>query len=755
MNFENMKVGSRLGIGFGMLIAALMIVSATAALRFQSLNSQIDDLVHHRMQALQEFNELKDNLNAIARAVRNVVLQTDPKDVAAEAQKIAPLQARNSELLAGLERSGGLPKVQELLKTISAVRPAYDRQVAEVVRLGESNTPEDAKTATGIITGPLRAQQTALFKVVDQSLALQQENAAFIGEQANQAVKAGLTLVASIAAAATALGLALAVLISRGITRQLGAEPADLSAAVGRVADGDLSVRLPLRSGGQDSVMAAVARMQQALTTVVSHVRQGSEAVASASTQIAQGNMDLSGRTESQASALEQTTASMEELNTTVQQNTDNARQAKQLAQNASDVAAQGGLVVAQVVGTMKDISGASRKIADIVGVIDGIAFQTNILALNAAVEAARAGEQGRGFAVVASEVRNLAGRSAVAAKEIKDLINDSVQRVEQGEALADRAGATMDEVVGAIRHVTDIMAEISSASVEQSGGVSQVVQAITTLDDNTQQNAALVEEMASAATALNEQAHDLVQAVAVFRLAHDSGAAPRAPRRRLPHPRDCGACRQSGAPGSAPGARARPKAPPGRQCDGRRLGTVLSRRPPSPYFRGIQMNATDTAAGVTLAGEYLSFRNGAEEYGIDILTVQEIRGYEAPTRIANAPALVLGVLNLRGAIVPILDMRIKLGMAEAAYGANTVTIVLSIAGRTVGMVVDAVSDVVELKAEEIKPAPEFGGGAGTRHILGIGTLAQGERQRMLILVDMDKLMCAGEIELAGTADAQ
>jgi purine-binding chemotaxis protein CheW len=166
-------------------------------------------------------------------------------------------------------------------------------------------------------------------------------------------------------------------------------------------------------------------------------------------------------------------------------------------------------------------------------------------------------------------------------------------------------------------------------------------------------------------------------------------------------------------------------------------------------------MNATDTAAGVTLAGEYLSFRNGAEEYGIDILTVQEIRGYEAPTRIANAPALVLGVLNLRGAIVPILDMRIKLGMAEAAYGANTVTIVLSIAGRTVGMVVDAVSDVVELKAEEIKPAPEFGGGAGTRHILGIGTLAQGERQRMLILVDMDKLMCAGEIELAGTADAQ
>jgi methyl-accepting chemotaxis protein len=533
MNFENMKVGSRLGIGFGMLIVALMIVSATAALRFQSLNSQIDDLVHHRMQVLREFNELKDNLNAIARAVRNVVLLTDPQHVAAEVQKIAPLKARNSELLAGLERSVQLPKVRELLKTINAVRPEYNQQLAEVIRLGETNVPDDAKTATAIITGPLRAKQAALFNAVDQSVALQQESAVAIGEQANQAVRAGLTLVASIAAAATVLGLALAWLISRGITRQLGAEPAELSAAVGRVADGDLSVRLPLRAGDHASVMAAVARMQQALTSVVSNVRQGSEAVASASTQIAQGNMDLSGRTESQASALEQTTASMEELNTTVQQNTDNARQANQLALNASEVAVQGGQVVAQVVDTMKEISGASRKIADIIGVIDGIAFQTNILALNAAVEAARAGEEGRGFAVVASEVRNLAGRSAAAAREIKELINDSVLRVEQGEALADRAGATMEQVVGAIRHVTDIMAEISSASVEQSGGVSQVGQAITTLDENTQQNAALVEEMASAATALNEQAHELVQAVAVFKLAHDSGAAPQPARAR------------------------------------------------------------------------------------------------------------------------------------------------------------------------------------------------------------------------------
>ncbi len=289
------------------------------------------------------------------------------------------------------------------------------------------------------------------------------------------------------------------------------------------VAQGDLTQTVDTSGNNEISMlMSAVARMQTSLKEVVTRVRQGSESVATASAEIAQGNNDLSARTEHQASALEQTAASMEELSSTVRQNADNARQANQLAMSASTVAIQGGEVVGQVVETMKGINTASRKISDIISVIDGIAFQTNILALNAAVEAARAGEQGRGFAVVASEVRLLAGRSAEAAKEIKNLINDSVTRVEQGTTMVDRAGTTMQEVVSSIRRVTDIMGEISAASNEQSQGVSQVGEAVTQMDQATQQNAALVEEMAAAASSLKSQAQELVQTVAVFKLGAD-----------------------------------------------------------------------------------------------------------------------------------------------------------------------------------------------------------------------------------------
>jgi methyl-accepting chemotaxis protein len=307
------------------------------------------------------------------------------------------------------------------------------------------------------------------------------------------------------------------VLIRRLVTVPL----AQASTAAQALAQGDLSVQLKIER--QDEIgrlMASMNKIGSGLTSVVHSVRQGSESVATASAEIAQGNQDLSARTESQASALEQTAASMEELSSTVKQNADNARQANQLAQNASTVAVKGGEVVAQVVDTMKGINDASKKISDIIGVIDGIAFQTNILALNAAVEAARAGEQGRGFAVVASEVRSLAGRSAEAAKQIKSLINASVERVENGTVLADQAGATMTEVVSSIRRVTDIMGEISAASSEQSAGVAQVGEAITQMDQATQQNAALVEEMAAAASSLKSQAQELVQTVAVFKLA-------------------------------------------------------------------------------------------------------------------------------------------------------------------------------------------------------------------------------------------
>jgi methyl-accepting chemotaxis protein len=305
------------------------------------------------------------------------------------------------------------------------------------------------------------------------------------------------------------------VLVS-GITRDL----AQAMQATTAVEQGDLT--FPIRADSNDEIghlLRSLQGMQAGLVKVVSNVRSGSEGVATASSEIAQGNNDLSARTEQQASALEETAASMEELSATVKQNADSARQANQLAMNASTVAVRGGEVVGQVVETMKGINDASRKISDIISVIDGIAFQTNILALNAAVEAARAGEQGRGFAVVASEVRSLAGRSAEAAKEIKQLINASVERVEQGTSLVDQAGTTMTEVVSSIKRVTDLMGEISAASNEQSAGVSQVGEAVVQMDQVTQQNAALVEEMAAAASSLQNQAADLVQVVAIFKL--------------------------------------------------------------------------------------------------------------------------------------------------------------------------------------------------------------------------------------------
>jgi methyl-accepting chemotaxis protein len=323
----------------------------------------------------------------------------------------------------------------------------------------------------------------------------------------------------SIIASMTALAAWIMVVITTTTTSSVSLA---LRLAKG-VAAGDLSQQIVARGNDEmGHLLHALATMQSSLSSVVTAVRRDSEGVATASAEIAQGNNDMSARTESQASALEQTAASMEELSGTVRQNADSARTANQLALSASTVAIRGGEVVAQVVDTMKGINESSHRISDIIQVIDGIAFQTNILALNAAVEAARAGEQGRGFAVVASEVRSLAGRSADAAKEIKMLINASVERVDHGTALVDQAGTTMNEVVTSIRRVTDIMGEISAASNEQALGVAQVGEAVKQMDEVTQQNAALVEEMAAAASSLKNQASDLVEAVSVFRLASD-----------------------------------------------------------------------------------------------------------------------------------------------------------------------------------------------------------------------------------------
>ncbi|GKT20518.1 methyl-accepting chemotaxis protein [Acidovorax sp. SUPP3334] len=342
---------------------------------------------------------------------------------------------------------------------------------------------------------------------------------------ARQATWVSLTVMLVVCAA----GIIGAVLFSRTVTGPLGSA-VRISEAV---AAGDLTVATEAR--GKDEIaqlLNALHTMQTSLSLVVSNVRENADSVATASSEIAQGNNDLSARTEQQAGALEETSASMEELSSTVQANAENARQANQLAMNASDVASKGGAVVSEVVDTMRGINDSSRKIADIVGVIDGIAFQTNILALNAAVEAARAGEQGRGFAVVASEVRQLAQRSADAAKEIKTLIHTSVSRMQKGSDLADQAGTTMAEVVASIRRVTDIVAEISAANSEQSAGVSQIGEAVMQMDQATQQNAALVEQSAAAADSLKMQAQHLVQAVAVFRLPpHGEPTKPRLQR--------------------------------------------------------------------------------------------------------------------------------------------------------------------------------------------------------------------------------
>ena len=344
------------------------------------------------------------------------------------------------------------------------------------------------------------------------------------GVEIKQNIQFAGILMLTLGGLALAIGMLAGFLILRRLLRQLGGEPDYAVAITQQIAAGDLSGAIHVKHGDQDSLLFAIKAMRDSLAAIVSQVRSGTDTIATASRQITAGNLDLSARTEEQASSLEETASSMEELTSTVKQNSDNARQANQLVLSAAETAQKGGAVVAQVVDTMGSINESSRKIVDIIGVIDGIAFQTNILALNAAVEAARAGEQGRGFAVVAGEVRNLAQRSASAAREIKTLISDSVEKVGVGNALVEQAGVTMSEVVASVKQVTDIMGEITMASREQTSGIEQINLAVTEMDTVTQQNASLVEEAAAAAAALQDQATNLAHVVSVFKLAGTDG---------------------------------------------------------------------------------------------------------------------------------------------------------------------------------------------------------------------------------------
>jgi len=511
--FKNMKIATRLALGFGLVILIGIGIAIFATLQMRSLAGQLEEIADDRMVKVAQFTEVKDNFNAIALYARNIVISSDPVLQAGEKKKIVELRASNAELLGKLGQSIKLPKGVEYMKAINENRGNYNKALDGAVALAEKG---DKAGAGAILEGEVLNLQSIVFKATDESRLMQKSIAETLAKDASEAVALYSMLLTVSGVLMLLLGTSVAWLISRGIT---GALNQALEVA-GRVAAGDLTGKINISSQDETGlVLQALDRMQTALVGVVSTVRTGSEGVATASAEIAQGNNDLSQRTEEQASALEQTAASMEELSSTVKQNADNARQANQLALSASSVAIKGGEVVAQVVGTMKGINESSRKISDIISVIDGIAFQTNILALNAAVEAARAGEQGRGFAVVATEVRALAGRSADAAKEIKTLISTSVERVEQGTALVDQAGSTMTEVVNSIKRVTDIMGEISAASNEQSQGVSQIGEAIQQMDQVTQQNAALVEEMAAAASSLKTQAQELVSTVSVFDL--------------------------------------------------------------------------------------------------------------------------------------------------------------------------------------------------------------------------------------------
>ncbi|NHZ43436.1 methyl-accepting chemotaxis protein [Massilia sp. CCM 8693] len=405
--------------------------------------------------------------------------------------------------------------------------------LARLSTLSQDTSPEGKRAAAEFAIGPVAAQAN----VTDGHLATlakrKETTSAEAATVSRTRYQRGRALMLGLTIGSLALGLALGWLITRRLTRQLGGEPAYAARMAGAIAAGELAGAIAIRPGDTSSLLHAMETMRAALAGIVIEVRSGTDTIATASAQIAAGNLDLSSRTEEQASSLEETASSMEQLTSTVKQNADNARDANQLALSASHVAGRGGVVVGEVVRTMASINDSSRKIVDIIGVIDGIAFQTNILALNAAVEAARAGEQGRGFAVVASEVRNLAQRSAAAAKEIKTLINDSVDKVDAGARLVDQAGVTMAEIVESITRVTGIMSGIASASMEQTAGIEQVNMAISQMDEVTQQNAALVEQAAAAAAAMQEQAATLAQVVGVFRLGNEHATRAAAPGRR------------------------------------------------------------------------------------------------------------------------------------------------------------------------------------------------------------------------------
>ena len=525
MNFNQIKLGTRLICAFVLVCAIGAAISLVGIRSLAQLSGEAETMYQRELAGLSFIKEANINLVHVGRSRRNAILATG------DAQRATFLAQADKDLAATHELIGKArpmffsEKGKQTLADLDAVWKEFEGQGAALHAKIKAAPLDQRKELSEVLLGTFGQLVGKIDEHMSKLAELKEDNAREAAGRTAALYHQSRFLMLSLVGAGLLFGVGLGVWLTRSVMRQLGTEPDTAAQLAHRVAQGDLTVRMDLRPGDTTSLMASLKNMRDSLLKVVSEVRQNSEGVATASAQIAQGNQDLSQRIEEQASALEETAASMEQLGSTVRQNADNAKQANQLAMGASTVAVKGGEVVGQVVETMKGINDASKKISDIIGVIDGIAFQTNILALNAAVEAARAGEQGRGFAVVASEVRSLAQRSAEAAKEIKGLISTSVERVEQGTTLVDQAGVTMTEIVTAIKRVTDIMGEISSASTEQSAGVAQVGEAVTQMDQATQQNAALVEESAAAAESLKLQAQQLVQVVAVFKLSHGEGS--------------------------------------------------------------------------------------------------------------------------------------------------------------------------------------------------------------------------------------
>ncbi|KQW39050.1 methyl-accepting chemotaxis protein [Rhizobacter sp. Root404] len=520
--FAKMKIGQRLTLAFAVLGAMLLGTAGIALWGMSSMRASAVAINANWLPSVETLGQMHVAKSDLRVLELRHLLMTDDRERAEVEIRIAKTLAQFDKARTNYSHSLiGSVEERQLYEGFMARWKGYLVTSEQAVALSKQH---DAEGARRLVFGSSLDQYNAATESLIKVIAFNHAGAVTAGlasDAANTRAR-----VAMLAAAALGLGCAglLCLLVVRRLDRDLGGEPSDVAALANRIAGSNLGGTIAVRPGDTTSVMAAMARMQASLQRIVGSVLGSSDHVATASAQIAQGNLDLSERTERQASALEQTAASMEQLAATVRQNADNSKQANQLALGASAVAIQGGEVVRQVVETMRDINASSKRIADIIGVMDSIAFQTNILALNAAVEAARAGEQGRGFAVVANEVRSLAQRSADSAKEIKDLISSSVDRVHQGTTLVDRAGATMSEIVASIRRVSDIVAEISAASAEQSAGVGQVGEAVASMDQATQQNAALVEQSAAAAESLRDHARQLVTSVAVF----DVGQGPR-----------------------------------------------------------------------------------------------------------------------------------------------------------------------------------------------------------------------------------